>query len=183
MFDIDPEVLVELANGRERTLVQVVERILEHPHREIVVDTPLVELEGLTEPETERFLDLISDPGALAPAKEPPVHFDYNGWNFQFTRVFDARPRATFDTYPNRFVRHFLRRFRDALMSRENPPDDAARLARRLDALVANSVLNDVRPLHHISADHNVLRKDPNYLEILRMSVALTRLMRGATPT
>lgn len=170
----DPADLVAIA-AHEPSLVQVVEHIIEHPHRELVVDTPLVELEGLTEPDTERFLELISDPGALSPAREEPIHFDYDGRNYQFTRVFDARPRITFDTHPNRFVRHFLMRYLDVLS--RTGDRGAEDLARRLEGLLQQSVLTECSPLHHLSADHNVLRKDPNYREVLRCSVLLTRLL------
>lgn len=151
-------------------LIPVVERILVHPHREIVVDTPLVQLEELTDPETEAFLELVTDAGTLAPAKDQLVHFEVEGRNYKFTHVYDQRPRVSFDTYPNRFLRWFLGRWRDAL-----DPQDAIR--RRIDGLIASSVLKSVGALQHVSADHSVLRKDPNYREILLASVRLSQLL------
>ena len=171
----DTAALVALAEEGPLGLCQALDRILEHPHRDVVVDTPLVELEELTEPDTERFLDLITDPRRLLRARYPPVHMEYEGRQFQFTHVYDARTRVTFDTYPNRFVRHFVDRYRDAL--KHAPPSEASRrLLKRLDATIQGSVLHTVSPLHHLSVDHNVLRKDPSYREVLRCSVSLARL-------
>ena len=167
--------------GQDPSILQVLGQILEHPHRELVLDTPLVELEGLTEPETERFLELIADPGSLSPTNEEPVHFNYEGLDYQFTKVYDARPRITFDTYPNRFVRHVLLRLRDLLTHPTQAPDpQAQKLARRIDGLIQSSVLASCSPLHHISAEHNVLRKDPNYREVLRLSVEMTHRIHDA---
>ena len=174
---ISQEALCALVTERDPGLVRVLERIVEHPHREIVVDTPLVELDELTEPYTEGFLDLITSPGKMSPARYEPIHFTYEQRLFQFTHVYDARSRVTFDTYPNRFVRHFLLRFRDTLSRREEELTCAAsELARRIDGLFQASFLKDVNPVHHISAEHNVLRKDPNYREILRLHIGLARL-------
>ena len=160
-------------------LIPVVERILQHPHREIVVDTPLVQLEELTEPETEGFLELVTDAGTLAPAKDSLVHFEVEDRRYQFTHVYDQRPRVSYDTYPNRFLRWFLGRWRDALAA-----DDPTR--RRIDGLIASSILKSVGALQHVSADHSVLRKDPNYREILLASVRLSQALqdpRTAAPT
>lgn len=181
MAVVSQEALIAIASAREPGLVRVIDHILEHPHREIVVDTPLVPLEDLTEPETESFLDLITSPGMMSPAKEPPIHFNYMGRKFQFTHVFDSRPRVTFDTYPNRYVRYFLLRYRDALArTSEEMIPEASELARRIDGTLSSSFLREMSPLHHVSSVHNVLRKDPNYREILRANITLGRLMSEA---
>jgi predicted component of viral defense system (DUF524 family) len=172
---IPPEKVLSIVYGRKPDLVAVLVQIAERPHRELVVDTPLVEMEGLTEPDTERFLDLVVDPGALSIAKQPPIHVTVDDRKYQFTRVYDKRPRVTFDTYPNRFVCHVIRRLRDALMS-SGKTGEAADLARRLQGLVRASSLQEAGAIHHVSADHNVLRKDPLYREVLRCSTELTRL-------
>lgn len=180
MLALDPQAVLDLATAHEPGLLRVLANILEHPHREIVVDTPLVELEGLTEPDTERFLELITDPGALSPAREEPTHFLYDSYPYQFTKVFDARPRVTFDSYPNKFVKHVVLRYRDALTSHPEAPEASLKLARQIDGLIQGSVLKEVSMLHHVSADHNVLRKDPNYREILRLSISLSHLVLQA---
>ncbi len=177
MRPLDPAAVLAIAHSHDPSLFEVLSQIAERPHRELVTDTPLVDMEGLTEPDTEGFLDLVVDPGALGWAKHPPVHVEVDGRKLQFTRVYDRRPRITFDTYPNRFVCHTIRRFRDALTSTEAPPLEALELARKMQGLIRASSLQEAGPIQHVSADHNVLRKDPLYREVLRCSVALTQLI------
>ena len=159
-------------------IFKVVTQILEHPHREILMETPIVELEELTEPETERFLDLVMNPGTISPAKaHTPVHFSYEGRDFQFTHIHDLRRRITFDTHPTRFLRHFLVRYRDALKSLKAGDDESVTsLIRRIDGILGSTFLKDVGVLGQVSTNHNVLRKDPHYREILRAHVALGQL-------
>jgi predicted component of viral defense system (DUF524 family) len=107
--------MLALAESGRPTLLEVLMRILEHPHREIVVTTPKVGLEELSEPDTEGFLDLLSDPTSLAPAQDRPTHFEYEDREYHLTHIRDRRSHITFDTYPNRFVKHFLTRYRRAL--------------------------------------------------------------------
>jgi len=169
--------LLDLMLGGHPSLLDVLDQIVEHPHRAMEVDTPVVELEELTEPDTEGFLKLVTDPSHLAPADGRPTHFTHGGRNYHFTHVVDRRRRITFDTIPNRFVRHFLERFRRVLkQGSAAATDDGARVRRRIQALLGSSFLADVGKVHRVSVDHVVLRKDPNYRRILEASIALGRL-------
>ena len=166
------QALLELLTGGEPSFVRVLEEICQRPHQEVVVETPLVPIESLTEPDTERFAELVSDPTTLSPSAEEPIHFRYEGGSYQFTQVYDARPRASHDTYPNRFTRHVARRAVDALLAA-----GAAGLAGRLRALIERGPLSSCSPIHRVSVDHNVLRKDPHYRVVLQTHVALTALL------
>ena len=181
MRNVPLDKLLLIPKSTEPDLVSVIQHIVEHPHREITVDTPLVELEELSEPETEALLELVMNPGTISPAKrDTPVHFDYEGREFQFTHVYDVRRRIMFDTHPNRFLRHFLIRFCDALKrAGAGKKDDGKALLTTLSGFVAGSFLKDVTALASVTTDHNVLRKDPNYQQILKASVALSRLTTG----
>ncbi|MFT5429564.1 MAG: putative component of viral defense system (DUF524 family) [Myxococcota bacterium] len=171
------EALIALVQAGEPNLLQVLATLAEHPHRELVTDTPLVSLQDLTEPDTERFLELVTDPTALSPAWDEPVHFQYQGFSYQFTKIYDARPRVTFDTHPNRFVVHVVRRLQDALLDTE---DEAAQtLAATLGGLLSRGGLAQCGTAQRLTADHNVLRKDPNYREVLKLSVTLSEILAG----
>lgn len=164
--------LVALAD--DPPLLRLIERILVHPHRELVVETPLVALEDLTEPETEAFLELVCEPGALRPAREEPIHFvtdDGTGRRFQFTEVYDRRPRITTDTYPNRFLKYVLMRYRDALKRCHEP--GAVELVRALNGLLARSVLATAGAIEHVDTSDSVLTKDPDYRRVLQFSLRL----------
>ena len=167
------DALVSLAQDTTPSLLMALERIIERPHRELHVETPKVGLEELTEPDTERFVDLLGEAGVLSPTRREPVHFEHEGAKWQLTEVYDARPSITQDTYPNRFVRHVLTRYRDML--RKAGGIDADTLARRLSPLIDRTFLGSVSPLTHVSTDHNVLRMHPDYRVVLRLFVALSQ--------
>ena len=168
------QALIDLLTRGEPSFMRVVAEICQRPHQEVVVDTPLVAIEDLTEPDTERFAELVANPTTLSPAKEEPIHFRYEGGAYQFTNVYDSRPRATHDTYPNRFTRHVARRAVDALLAAGDTG-----LAGRLRSLIERGPLSSCSPIHRVSVDHNVLRKDPHYRVVLQTHVALTALLLG----
>ncbi len=172
MQDI-PSELAALAQATQPTLLMALERILESPHRELHVETPRVGLEELTEPDTERFVELLGEAGVLSPARREPIHFEHEGQTWQLTEIYDARPIISQDTYPNRFVKHVLQRYRRMLRADGTP--DATDLARRLSPLLDHTFLGTVGPLTIVSTDHNVLRMHPDYRIVLRLFVALTR--------
>jgi predicted component of viral defense system (DUF524 family) len=168
------DALVHLAANTNPPLLMALERIVERPHRELHVETPKVGLEELTEPDTERFVDLLGEAGVLSPTQREPIHFEHEGSKWQLTEVYDARPTISQDTYPNRFVRHVLLRYRDLLRRAESK--DAAALARRLSPIIDRTFLGTVRPLTHVSTDHNVLRMHPDYRAVLQLFVALSSI-------
>ena len=51
----------------------------------------VVEVEELSEPDTEGFLKLVTDPSHLAPADGRPTHFTHGGRDYHFTHVVDRR--------------------------------------------------------------------------------------------
>jgi len=164
-----------LTDGRP-SLLDALDRIVAHPHRAIEVDTPVVSLEELTEPDTEGFLALVSDASRLAPAGDRPTHFSQSGRDYFFTHVVDRRRRITLDTPPNRFLKRVLEQFRDALkkLNAEDPAVAGAR--RRLQAFLGHTFLAEIPRSARASAEHVVLHKDPHYRRVLEASVALSRL-------
>jgi predicted component of viral defense system (DUF524 family) len=171
--------LLALNSGSKPYLMQTVAQILAHPHREIRVETPLVPLEELSEADTESFAELVMNPGTISPSKaHTPVHFEYEGRDFQFTHIYDTRRQVSFDTYPNQFLRHFLRRYRQALCDAgPEESEDVRSLLRQIDAAISG--LAEVSAISQVSAHHNVLQKDPNYRQILLAGIALAKIHRG----
>ena len=169
--------LVALADSTQPTLLMALERIVESPHRELHVESPRVGLDELTEPDTERFVDLLGEAGVLSPAHREPIHFEHDGRKWQLTEVYDARPAISQDTYPNRFVRHVLHRYRDLLRAQSCPK--AHELARRLSPMLDHTFLGSVGSLTVISTDHNVLRMHPDYRVLLQLFVGLTRVAKS----
>ena len=73
---------------------------------------------------------------------------------------------------------HVVRRLRDALLDTKDPR--ASTIAGTLADLLTRGSLAECTPAHRLTADHNVLRKDPRYREILRLSVELSRVLAEA---
>jgi len=173
-------ILALLTDGRP-ALLDVLDRIAAHPHRAIQVDTPVVSLEELTEPDTEGFLALVSDASRLAPAGDRPTHFRQGGRDYFFTHVVDRRRRITLDTPPNRFVRRVLEQFRDALAAMDDADEAVGMAKRRVQALLGHTFLADIPRSTKVSGEHVVLHKDPHYRRVMEASVALARLRTQAS--
>jgi predicted component of viral defense system (DUF524 family) len=135
-----------------------------------------VDLQELSEPDTESFAELVMNPGTISPTRpHTPVHFEYEGREFQFTHIHDTRRHVSFDTYPNRFLRHFLSRYRQALCEAGSGAKEATqRLMGQIDTAI--SALSEVSQISRVSVDHNVLQKDPNYRQILLASITLSKI-------
>ncbi len=156
-------------------------RILLRPHRELVTRAEIVPVEALEEADAEGFMTLVQEPDAIVTAKDEPVHFqtDENPpRRFQLTRVVEERRLVTYDTAPNRFVAHVLRRYRGQLKrALAEAPSDGKRLLGAIDHALAHPAMAEARRAAWMAPDHPVLLKDPDYRVLLTFAMRLVDLV------
>jgi len=189
-----------LARERRATLVQLLEvgprgahvalsplaalrQIAGDPHRGLHEDTPIVNLEDATDPDTERLMDLITEPRALSWADSDPVHFEIDGEPVRFTELPDRRVRVTTDTAPNRFVKHVMALYARGLRGADRASEPRAfRLLRELEALSRSGGLAAASMPAVVSTADPVIARDRRYSRILAAYLALARREPHHTP-
>lgn len=151
-------------------------QIAADPHRGLHEDTPIVNLEDATDPDTERLMDLITEPRALSWADSDPVHFEIDGEPVRFTELPDRRVRITTDTAPNRFVKHVVALYARELRGADRATEPrAVRLLRELEALSRSGGLGAATMPSVVSTADPVIAKDRRYSRILAAYLALAR--------
>ena len=134
-------------------------------------ESPIVAIEDAADPDTERLVDRVDDPRSIAPAPDDPVHFEVDDLPCRFAELPDRRVIVGPDTYPNRFVRHFVTRCVRLLTG---STDDEGRLRGRVASLISSGPLASVGTLTIVSLDDNSLRRDPRYARVVAAHVALS---------
>ena len=172
-----------LATTASPDLFRALARLVRHPHRSVVVEHPLVDLSDLRHPTPDGLLAALFEADALVPVPREPSHFAIDGRRYLMIRSVDRRPRVSYDTYPNRFVKYVLNRYRRALQHLPDPSHpDVTRVIASIDGALAIPAFREVRRLHRVTAADPVLQRDPVYRRLLLLHLDLGRLLSESKP-
>ena len=89
-------------------LEQVLQNIIDNPHKVLLTEEKLKNIEEITVLSPFRMFDVITS-GECLKRVSNGGHINFEGKEFQFTKAYDEEARISYDTYPNRFVKFFLK--------------------------------------------------------------------------
>ncbi len=103
---------------QRRNLKKVLNSIMENPHKILVKEDMLKEIQDIETPAYHLLPELITEGRAIRKVSAHP-HFIFNKNGYQFVKAYEEVSRITYDTYPNRFVKFFLKLLKMELSSIE----------------------------------------------------------------
>lgn len=93
----------------KRKLKKILNSILENPDKKLVKEEILKEIQDIETPVAHLLPELVIEGSAIRKVNFDYAHFINNGQGYQFTKAYEEVSRVTHDTYPNRFVKFFLK--------------------------------------------------------------------------
>jgi len=104
---------------KRRNLKGILNSIIENPHKVLVKEEVLKEIQDVETPACHLLPELATDRTAICKATTGHFHFEIDKEQFQFVKAYEEVSRISYDTYPNRFVKFFLKLLKRELNSIE----------------------------------------------------------------
>jgi predicted component of viral defense system (DUF524 family) len=113
---------------KKRNLKGILNSIIGNPHKVLIKEEILKEIQDVETPVCHRLPELITENGAIRKTSSNSHHFKVGTENYQFLKVYEENSKIIYDTYPNRFIKFFLKFLRQELVNIE----------KRMHFLIAN---------------------------------------------
>ncbi len=182
---------------RRRNMKGILNSIIENPHRILVKEEVLKEVSETETPLPYLLLDLATESTNIKKISSYNYHFKINNDKYLFVKTYEEKTKISYDTYPNRFVKFFLKFLRQELNNIEEKlkslKENSAykeyfewietKIEPSLEEMkkVVNQILNkdffkEVPDVFRFSSPPQVLLKEYRYQEIFS---AYLNLIRG----
>jgi len=104
---------------KKRNLKGILNSIIENPHKVLIKEEVLKEIQDVETPVCHLLPELATESTAIRKVSSNPYHFEIGGEKYQFVKAYEEVSKITHDTYPNRFVKFFLKLLRQELSNIE----------------------------------------------------------------
>jgi predicted component of viral defense system (DUF524 family) len=171
--------------------------IIDNPDKKLIKEEILKEIQDIETPACHLFTELISESSAISRTNSDIYHFKVGNNKYRFVKAYEEISRITYNTYPNQFIKYFLKYLKQDL----NIIEEALRLflndkcsesykiiieklfipsineikGKNVNRILKREFFNDVSELKYFSTTSQTLLKDFRYQKIFSSFLELIK--------